>query len=99
MNSRGIAGALVHGILAAHLHVTAQRNGVDAIVGFAFAEADQPLAESDGELLHANAQQLGHGIVAELVDQNHEPENNRDRHHRDYEIRHIRSTEATPLLD
>ncbi len=91
-----IAGALVHGILAAHLHVAAQRDGVDAIVGVALAEADQPLAESNGELLHPDPQQLGHGIVAELVDQNHEAQNHSHGSNSDKEIRHKRSTEQLP---
>ena len=69
-----IIRALVHGILAAHFDVAAERDGVDAIVGLAFAETHQPLAESDGELFHAHAQPLGHHIVAKLVDQDHEAE-------------------------
>ena len=77
-----IVGALVHGILAAHLDVAAERDGVDAVVGLASAEADQPLAESNGELLHSHAQQLGHGIVAKLVDQDHEAQNGDDGNQR-----------------
>ena len=72
MNSRGSSVRCVHGILAAHLDVAAERDRVDAVVGLAAAEADQPLAEADGELLHPHAQPLGHGIVAKLVDQDHE---------------------------
>ena len=74
-----IVRALVHGVLAAHLDVAAERDGVDSIVGVAFAEADKPLAESNGELLHPHSQPLGHAIVAELVDQDHEAQN---RNHR-----------------
>ena len=70
-----IAGALIHGILAAHLHIAAQRQQIDAVVRLAFLKANQAGAKSNGKLLHANAQQLGHGKVAELVDQNHESKN------------------------
>jgi hypothetical protein len=37
----------VHRILAAHLDVSTQRDGINAVVGFAFAEAEQALAETD----------------------------------------------------
>ena len=62
-----IVRALVHGILAAHFYVAAERDCVYAIVGLALAETHKPFAESDGELLHADAQPLGHHIVAKLV--------------------------------
>ena len=52
--------------------VAAKRNGVDAVVGLTIAETHQPLAESDCELLHPDPEQLGHRVMAELVDQNHE---------------------------
>ena len=76
----------IHRIFAAHLDVAAERNGVDAVVGFAAAEAHKPFAESNGELLHAHAQQLGHGIVAELVDQDHEAKDGDHRNNGDKEI-------------
>jgi hypothetical protein len=37
---RRIAGALVHGILAAHLDVAAERDGADAVVGISLAVAE-----------------------------------------------------------
>ena len=86
-----IARALVHGILAAHLHVSAQRQDVDAIVCVAPAEANQPLAESNGKLLHADAEQLGHGEVAKFVDQDHEAKDHSDGSDGNEEIRHIRN--------
>ena len=73
----GIAGALIHGILAAHFHVAAERNGADAVVGVAAAEAEQALAKSDGENLDAHAQQLGDRVMAEFMDQNHESQDHR----------------------
>ena len=71
----GIVGVLVHRIFAAHLHIAAERDGGDAVIGVAAAETDEALAEADGKHLDAHAQPLGHGIVAELVDEDHEPEN------------------------
>ncbi len=90
----GIVGALIHRILAAHLDVAAERQQVDAIVGFPSAEADQALAESNGELLYAHPQQLGHGKMAELVDQDHEPQNwdNVEISERTKKLRHSRDT-------
>ncbi len=75
MNSRGSSERSIHGILAAHLDVAAQRDRVDAVVRLAPAEANQPLAEADGELLHPHPEPLGHRKVAELVNQNHEAQN------------------------
>src|ERR1700676_1175331 len=97
----GIVGALVHRILAAHLDVATERDRVDSIVGVAFAEADQPLAESDGELLPPPppAQPLGHGIVAELVDQDHETQYGNHRYQRGQEIRHNRDARSPNSLD
>ena len=79
---------LVHRILATHLHVAAERNGVDAVIGLASPDAEQTFSESNSELLHTHAQQLGDGIVAELVDQNHESEDHRDRNDGNNEIGH-----------
>jgi hypothetical protein len=67
-----IVRPLVHGILATHLDVAAEWNRIDAIVSFAPTEADETLAEANGELLHPYTQPLGHGVVAEFVYQNHE---------------------------
>ena len=72
----------IHRILAAHLDVAAQRDRVDAVVGLALAESDQPLAEADGKLLHPHPEPLGHGVVAELVDQDHEAQNGNYRNER-----------------
>ncbi len=80
MNSRGSSVRSIHRVLAAHLDVAAERDRVDPVVGLALAEADQPLAEADGELLHPHPQPLGHRVVAELVDQDHEAQ---DRNHGD----------------
>ncbi len=85
---RRIAGALVHGILATHLDVAAEWNGADAVVGVPFAEAEQPLAEPNGEDFDSYTQPLGHSIVAQLMDQDHEAEDDDDRDQRDQKVRH-----------
>ena len=77
-----IAAALIHRVFAAHLDVTAQRQYVDAVVGVALPETEQAFAEADGKLLHPNTQQFGHGVVAELVNQDHESQNHADGEHR-----------------
>src|SRR5207248_5311481 len=75
----GIAGTVVERIFAAHLDVAAKRQHVDAVVGFAAAESPQPLAETDGELLHAHAEEFGGSKVAKFVDQHHDAEHHDDR--------------------
>ena len=61
-----IAAAFIHRVLAAHLDVAAERQRVDAIVGLAFSETEQALAEADGKLLNPNSQQLGHRISGRI---------------------------------
>ena len=70
----GRAAVRFQRVLARHLDVAAQRQGADTVIGVAFAEADQALAETDGEDIDPDTEQLGGGIVAELVDQDHDPE-------------------------
>ena len=90
----GIVGALIHRVLAAHLYVTAERDGGDAVVGVSLAEADQPLAETNRKDLNPHPQQLGHRIVAELVDQDHEAQDwdNVKVSERTKKLRHIKGT-------
>src|SRR6266568_1241628 len=54
-----------------HLHVSAQRQSRDAVVGVATPEAEQTLTEAERENLNTDSQQFGCGKVAELVYQNH----------------------------
>ncbi len=75
---RGIPGTLIHGIFTAHLDVSAERDGADAVIGVAAAEAQQALTESDGEHLDAHAKQLGCRIMAPFVNQDHESQNHCD---------------------
>ena len=80
----------IHRVLAAHLDVPAKRNRVNAVVGLTLSEANQPLAEANGELLHPHSQPLGHGVVAKFVDQDHEAQDGNYGNERGKEIRHIR---------
>ena len=84
----GIVGAIVHGILAAHFDVTTQRDRADAVIGVTLAEAEQAFSETDGEHLDPDPQPLGHGVVTEFVDQDHEPEDDDDGNQRNQKIRH-----------
>src|SRR5213079_368622 len=52
-----IAAALVHGVHARHLHISAERECVTTIVGLSPAESDRALANSSGEVLHSHTQQ------------------------------------------
>ena len=82
----GVVAGLFAGDLAGHLDVSAEGQGVDAVVGAVAEEADDALAEADGEGLDADAAPLGDGEVAELVHQHHEAEHeeelNDGRHRR-----------------
>ncbi len=78
------SAARLQRILARHLHVAAERQRADAVVGIAAAEADQALAEADGEDVNPDATQFGGGIVAKLVHQNHDAEHHGHRNYRDY---------------
>src|ERR1051326_3505775 len=91
-----IVAVLIHRILAAHLDVSTERNRIDAVVGFAFAETHQAPAETNCELLDPDSQELGHRIVAKLMDQNHEAENDGNRNNVEEKLTHIlRSEENT----
>ena len=70
----GIVGDFFAGDFAGHLDVAAEGQDVDLVVGFAAAEADEALAEADGEGFDADAAPLGHDEVAELVNEDHEAE-------------------------
>ncbi len=80
MRNELVRGAAVRlqRVFARHLDVAAQGQGADAVVGITFAKAHQALAKSDGKDVNPDAKQLGCGIMAELVDQDHDPKH--DRH-------------------
>ncbi len=72
-----ISGALVvagwhH--LTGHLDVAAERDEGEAVVGVAALDAEETSAEADGEDLDTDAAELGDGEVAELVDEDHDAE-------------------------
>ena len=77
------SGARLQRVFARHLHIAAERQRADAVVGIAAAEAGQALAKSDGEDVNPDAAQLGGGIVAKLVHQNHDAEHDGHRNYRD----------------
>jgi len=85
----GIAGARIHGILAAHLDVTAKRNGGDAVIGIASAEAEQPLTKADGKDLDPHAKELSRRVMTPFVNQDHETQDHRDSDQSCKEFRHI----------
>ena len=74
LKSPGSFGGSFAGVVAGHLDVAAEGEHGDAVVGVATPEAEEALAEADGEDLDADAAELGNGEVAELVDQNHDAE-------------------------
>src|SRR5947208_15028705 len=67
-----MAAALVHGVLARHLHIPAERECVKAIIRVSPSESDQPFAKSNGELLDSHSQRVGYGVITKLADQQHE---------------------------
>jgi hypothetical protein len=68
-------------ILAEHLHVAAEREGRDAVIGAAAREPEEPRAEAEREDLDLHARPLGDEEVPQLVDedQDADPEHGRDR--------------------
>jgi hypothetical protein len=96
MNSPGSSGALIHGILAAHLDVAAERDRVDAVVGFAPAESRSVACRNRWRTAPLARPALGGRIVAKLVDQDHEPRTTpcteSSRFERTYIIRYVLPT-------
>ena len=68
----GVAGGGFAGVVACHLDVAAEGEEGDAVVGVAALDAEEALAEADGEGLDADAAELGDGEVAKFVDENHD---------------------------
>ncbi len=75
----GIARPRFHGILAGHLHVAAQRQKADAVIGIAALEPEQPFAKAEAEDFHPDLEQLGYGIMAELMDKYQNAQNKDER--------------------
>ncbi len=59
---------------AGHFDVAAEGHEVDAVVGAVVDEAEEALAEADGEGFDADAAELGDEEVAELVHDDHDAE-------------------------
>ena len=70
----GVAGGGFAGIVAGHFDVSAEWKDGEAVVGVAAFEAEDALAEADGEGFDADAAELGDGEVAELMDEDHDAE-------------------------
>ena len=60
--------------LAGHLDVTAEGDCGDLVLSVAAAKTEEALTKADGEDFDADTAELGDGEVAELVDQNHDAE-------------------------
>jgi len=73
----GVGGSLA-GCVAGHFDVAAEGQGADAVVGVAGTEAEEARAEADGEDLDADAEELGGCIVAELMDEHHDAEDDKE---------------------
>src|SRR5690606_26591103 len=58
---------LVAGIFAEDLHVAAEGDDAEAILGLAAAQADEGAAEADREAQHLEVEELGGEKVAKLV--------------------------------
>ena len=72
----GIAGALVTGLLANHLHVTAERNRRDSEVGLAPAHSPQTWPKAKTEGLDPYVKEARHTIMAQFVNEDHHPNQN-----------------------
>jgi hypothetical protein len=83
------SGARFQRIFACHLDVSTKRQGTNAVVGDAAAEADQALAESDRKYVHSDAEAFSGGIVAKLMHQDHDAEDNGHRSDRNQKRFHI----------
>src|SRR5215469_12162335 len=81
-----ISGASVHRVLARHLDVAAKRKSADAVIGIAATESKQALAEAERKDLDAHSAQFGHGVVTELVHQDHYSQHEGHGHDRCKEI-------------
>jgi len=74
----GIARPASIRVLAGHLHVAAQRQKADAVIGIPRRKPNQPLAKAEAEDFNPDLEQLGYSIVAELMDK-HQDAQNKDK--------------------
>ncbi len=59
---------------AGHLDVPAERDEREAVIGVSALDAEEAFAEADGEYFDTNAAELGDGEVPELVNEDHDTE-------------------------
>ncbi len=87
----GILDLLIFaGVFACHFYKAAKGKQADLVVRVAILDAEQARAKADGEGLHADAAELGHGKVAELVDDHHDPDQNDKRSGGNKKVMHRR---------
>ena len=72
----GIVGILFARLLAGHLDVTAEQDQREPVIRFAPAEAEQPRPEAEAERVHPHVEISRRPKVAQLVDQDHDPDQN-----------------------
>src|SRR5271156_1754724 len=77
------------GHIAGHLHVSAQRQQIELVLGLSLAEADDAFAKADRERLYPHAAQLGYGEVPKLVHQDHDAEDDEKFNDCDHNEREI----------
>src|SRR5439155_486751 len=73
----GITQEAFVGILPKHLHVAAERQQRQPVVGVPPLDSEQTWSEADGKDLHLDAEELGHDEMAQLVDQHQRPQEKR----------------------
>src|SRR6185369_2742030 len=74
-----IARPSFHGIFAGHLHIAAQRKKADAVIRIAAPEPEQPLTKAEAKDFHPDLEQLGYGVMAELMDKYQNAQNKYER--------------------
>ena len=75
------------GVVTGHLHVAAEEDHRDPVLGLAAPESDQLPAKADGEALHTDPEPFGGGEVAEFVNEHEHAENEKsDQNGRQHEI-------------
>jgi hypothetical protein len=77
----GVVGGLAFpGILPGHLDESAQRKKADFVVRLTVLEAEEARPKTKGKGFYADFQELGNGEVAELVNNNHEADKDKERY-------------------
>ena len=69
-----VAGVLIARLFADHLHVAAEQHRGKPKIGLALVETEQPRAKSETERLHLHVEEARRPIMPELVDQDHDPD-------------------------